>query len=693
MSVNQRRGLGTVYGFLVVYMLIMAGMTAISDISSSQASLNSASGRQQELQSSKQLEHIDVVQLASSTRVTNVGSTTSDLVYFIARSLDGTSVTKVSYSLVGGSSLNLTHPAGAAQVGVVTSLGNVFWSQQAFSPAGSCPNGTSTVTVSGSPSDAGTTVPDGVSYPCTGSPVQVLAIASQGFAFSRWSGTGNGSYSGSKNPVTFAPGSQVVEVAQFVPAVSLSLSYTADGLAEGGPPHSVPLIVSGSPQRVNLTVLNPPPGVHATFAPESLTDSLGGASSFMSLSFNGSSFGIQLVQVLATGADGQTAWASLRLQTTPPNGAFSAGVSLYPDGIGYPREHKAVYWKGVYYMWFGEPDGGPYANSYYPISYSNGWTAGPLSSMGSVPVFGYMLDVSQRSSQVFVSSVSENANNLCYNLGVAGGDGISFLYGGAACGGPQTPTEYTVVSFTGGMMDSSGDWWAVAETYDSNGRYHFEVLEATNAGATSYGQNSILGWSDVYVSPSFGSSQVVPQLIQLESGRVVVLYTTFTASSSCQGGDYFLYTDDAGQSWSSVQGPYLASGSSLCYDRSSGVALNNTLYVGGVNAAGELAYWAYDFGTAKMTSQTLAPSVTYAALGTADDTLVLAYTSGTCPVGHNLALMWSHDGGATWSNSGVVNCVGNYVVLEPSSPTFQIGVVSNFKSGPYFYPRFVFYTV
>jgi hypothetical protein len=386
------------------------------------------------------------------------------------------------------------------------------------------------------------------------------------------------------------------------------------------------------------------------------------------------------------GTDGQKANATYTLQTTPPDGTYlNSGSRLSYEGLGFPMEQKIAYWKGVYFFTFVASTARSEFVAFLPLYYFSGWTASQMSDLGPVPFFGQDLAIAQGSSNLLLkAAVPYSGPELCYGTGVIAGTSASWLYTGTGCEGLETPTAYDVVDHASALIDDSGNWWAAVETQDSQRDAHLEVLMASNGA-----------WSEVYVSPPFASgSNPVPELLQLKDGKIVVLYSLASGSSDCTGGDYFLYTDDGGYSWSRVMGPFSVLGALLCYDKSSGAVVGDTLYAGGVDAAGALGYWSYNFDDNSSSARTLLGGVSYAAMGSTGSTLTLSYTTAVSCEGQNsLHLMWSYDGGEQWNDSGSIGCVHDYVVLASSLSTFQVAILSDVQVAGGLSPEYIFYTV
>jgi hypothetical protein len=684
----MRKALSAIYGFVVLYLLIMAGLSAISNVSGSQVSLDQSVSRAAQLQSQRSSEHL-LVQLSNRTLLlTNDGSGVASLTYLVSRSNSGTSYLPLHSLLGAEGNLTLRVAPGTIHAGVLTVLGNVFWDQQGSFPNGaSCTNGTADLSLQVAPPGSGTTNPFGFLQVCRGQPIELSASKSPGFAFSSWKGRGPGSYSGSDNPVRITPNGSVSETAEFVPSLTIvSLTPPSDGVASGGPARVARLVLSGPPQNVSMTSGRLPAGVAFSFSPSSMIVGPNGSATRLTVSFNGSEYGVFSIPIIATGSDGQKANTTYTLQTTPPNGSYMwGGTVLSRDGLGYPREHKAGYWKGTYFVAFRGTTAGSAYDAYLPLYYSSGWVAGGIGELGTDPFFGQDFDLSQASNVLLKTAVSDNGPELCYNWGVIGGHSVGWQYNGVGCEGPQTSTRYNVAGFASGLIDNSGNWWAAVETQDPKFNLHLEVLVATNGG-----------WGDVYVSPSFGqSTEIIPELLHLHDGLIVVTYALASSSAPCSTtGDYFIFTSDGGLTWSQPEGPITIAGSALCYENSSAAAVGDTLFAGGTDASGNLGLWSYSFDTDTLNSTTLAQGVSSTALGSTGGVLTLAYTTAaTCDGQRSLHLMWSYDGGGQWSDSGTIGCVQDHLVLPISLPTFQVLILSEVQTAVGLSPEFVLYTV
>lgn len=137
MRSQRRRALSSVYGFIMVYLLAVASLQAISvSLSSSQAA-DAASLQAGQVAQMRSLERLDVtVSPGGNVTVTNVGLIPSQLSLLLVRGLDSSEAIPAGQSIpVGSSAVIAAGAAAPSTVAVVTSLGDVFESSGAGSPA------------------------------------------------------------------------------------------------------------------------------------------------------------------------------------------------------------------------------------------------------------------------------------------------------------------------------------------------------------------------------------------------------------------------------------------------------------------------------------------------------------------------------------------------------------------------------
>ena len=674
----RRRALSSVYGFIVIYMLLIAGLAAIAQVSGSELSLRQSVQRGEMLQSARQGEHLSLYPLASSLAVVNDGSVPSQLRYILVKTQTGLSVQPSSVSLPAGSSVQLPLPAHALAEGVVTSLGNEFWYRPANGtsiPSG-CGGGTATLTVYPSPAGSGSTSPSGVQWYCIGQSVQVSAAPSYGYAFSSWLGTGNGSYTGTSNPATVLVGSQLTEEARFIPGISvLSLSPTVDGYAPGQT-NTATVTVSGAPQPVTLSALNVPPQATVTFSPATFTDSLSGSHSTMSVSYSGQSYGTNYtLMVQAAGSDGASSSTAYRIVVTPPNGYSLMSTCCYSVLNQFtPRLHRAAYWQGTYFSFM-------IASStlyYVSTSYAGGeWgTSQPIPVVGSCGG-GIPYDVAQRGGQILIADLVP-AYGIFFNFGTAAGRVIQWHFQtGLNCElGVGVATRYFAYT-PGGQLpivsvaeDAAGNVWIATDTYDQTGHFHLEILEMGLQAVSQICCSNVQQWNEAYVSQPY-QYPVLPSLFTLANGDVAVVYSL--DSSQCPG-EYAVYTSDGGTTWSQPLGPETttpSSSSPLCIASSSGTQIGDTVYFGGINSAGSLSFWSLDLDTLSFSaSGAIASGPSFASITSVGSILAIFYQQSG-----SLYAIKSYDGGATWSSPTALPGYSGPFALPARSNTYQVQAV------------------
>jgi len=87
------------------------------------------------------------------------------------------------------------------------------------------------LTMNVNPSGGGTTNPaPGTYWYDPGSTVQISAVASSGYVFSSWTGSGSGSYSGTANPASVTVNGPITETANFAP-LTATVTFTVSGLS------------------------------------------------------------------------------------------------------------------------------------------------------------------------------------------------------------------------------------------------------------------------------------------------------------------------------------------------------------------------------------------------------------------------------------------------------------------------------
>ncbi len=122
-----RRALSSVYGFIVVYTLIVVGLGAISAVMYSNANLESSHQRANQIDSMRTLEHLTLTLIPGSVIILNDGLITSRLAYVHIVYPSTSTDSRMASTLSVNSSLSLSVSPSVARVAVVTELGNIFW--------------------------------------------------------------------------------------------------------------------------------------------------------------------------------------------------------------------------------------------------------------------------------------------------------------------------------------------------------------------------------------------------------------------------------------------------------------------------------------------------------------------------------------------------------------------------------------
>ncbi|MDG6914704.1 MAG: hypothetical protein JRM90_01865 [Nitrososphaerota archaeon] len=127
-SRRPRRGLSSVYGFIMVYLLAIASLQAISVSMSSAQGADAAAQQAGQVAQMRSLERLDVaLSPGGNVTVTNVGLIPSRVSLLLVQGRNSSQVVQVQQPIpVGGSAVIETGAASPSAVAVVTSLGDVF---------------------------------------------------------------------------------------------------------------------------------------------------------------------------------------------------------------------------------------------------------------------------------------------------------------------------------------------------------------------------------------------------------------------------------------------------------------------------------------------------------------------------------------------------------------------------------------
>ncbi|MDV3244761.1 MAG: hypothetical protein LYZ66_06280 [Nitrososphaerales archaeon] len=124
---TRRKALSAVYGFIVIFTLLMAGIGTTLSIMDSQASVWNAQDRARQLEATRQVEHLALSLNGTSLTVANVGLIASRPLFLYQRGAASSKDSRIGGSLQEGSSVTLPVVPGMLGFAVITSLGNVFW--------------------------------------------------------------------------------------------------------------------------------------------------------------------------------------------------------------------------------------------------------------------------------------------------------------------------------------------------------------------------------------------------------------------------------------------------------------------------------------------------------------------------------------------------------------------------------------
>jgi len=132
---GERSGLSSVYGFIVIFTLLIAGISVTQTILNSQKAVWDAQDRAKHIEASQQLEHLTLSLTGTSLKIQNVGLVPSQLMYLHQVSQLSSKDQRLGNRLSAGNSLSLPVVSGMQRFALVTSLGNVFWVANGTTPS------------------------------------------------------------------------------------------------------------------------------------------------------------------------------------------------------------------------------------------------------------------------------------------------------------------------------------------------------------------------------------------------------------------------------------------------------------------------------------------------------------------------------------------------------------------------------
>ena len=129
---RRKQALSSVYGFIVVYTLIVVGLGAFSAVMYANANLESSRHRAGQIDAMRHLEHLTLTLSPGSVIVLNDGLITSQLAYLHLVYPSTSTDSRIAATLSVNSTLSLSVNPSVARVAVVTDLGDVFWAGSAL---------------------------------------------------------------------------------------------------------------------------------------------------------------------------------------------------------------------------------------------------------------------------------------------------------------------------------------------------------------------------------------------------------------------------------------------------------------------------------------------------------------------------------------------------------------------------------
>ncbi|MDA4115966.1 MAG: hypothetical protein OK442_05370 [Thaumarchaeota archaeon] len=136
---RRRGGLSSVYGFIMIYLLVIASLQAVSSALSSGENADAAAQQAGQVAQMRSLEHLNVGMSGGNVTVTNNGLIPSRLSFLLLQNSTLSKELPVDDSLPVGSSVVIEAASSGAfpsSVAVVTSLGDVFATAPSSAPSG-----------------------------------------------------------------------------------------------------------------------------------------------------------------------------------------------------------------------------------------------------------------------------------------------------------------------------------------------------------------------------------------------------------------------------------------------------------------------------------------------------------------------------------------------------------------------------
>jgi hypothetical protein len=132
---RRRAGLSSVYGFIMIYLLVIASLQAVSLSLSSSEAADAAAQQAGQVAQMRSLERLEVASApGGNVTITNDGLIPSELSFLLLQGSSGSTELPVQESVAVGASVVVNEgSAHSSSVAVVTSLGNVFASSSTAS--------------------------------------------------------------------------------------------------------------------------------------------------------------------------------------------------------------------------------------------------------------------------------------------------------------------------------------------------------------------------------------------------------------------------------------------------------------------------------------------------------------------------------------------------------------------------------
>jgi hypothetical protein len=138
---RPRKGISSIYGFIMIFLLSMASIQTWSSAVSSMASIETASDQGHQLQQMQSIEHLSLTESGGNLSISNNGDIPSTVEYLRLVDANGSRTVTMDANIAVGSTMSVPVASGYT-VEAVTSLGNVFSLWPPADPPGSVWSGT-----------------------------------------------------------------------------------------------------------------------------------------------------------------------------------------------------------------------------------------------------------------------------------------------------------------------------------------------------------------------------------------------------------------------------------------------------------------------------------------------------------------------------------------------------------------------